>query len=143
MSSWMFSARLAISALWLTFVALAEGACAAGTFDRSSYGYRVQSYSQTWPYESRQPFEYRDSYRYRNPYEYRDPFRRPYPAPWMGRSPSWNAPRSRVFSPDRGVTCDRRKEVCYKWHNKSHEWRPDRSDTKDTFGKKAARRLNQ
>jgi hypothetical protein len=76
---------------------------------------------------------------------YADPyaFRRPYGSPWMGQRPYWNAPQSRVFSSDPGVVCDRRKAVCYKWHNGSREWRPDRSDTRDNFGKKAARRLNQ
>jgi hypothetical protein len=48
-----------------------------------------------------------------------------------------------MLSPDPGVVCDRRKAVCYKWHNGSREWRPDRSDTRDNFGKKAARRLDQ
>ena len=86
-----------------------------------------------------------DDYAQTPPYRYSDPyvFQRPYGSPWMGRSPSWGAPLSRVFSPDAGVVCDRRKAVCYKWHNGSHEWRPDRSDTRDNFGKKAARRLGQ
>jgi hypothetical protein len=79
------------------------------------------------------------------PYGYADPyaFQRPYGSPWIGPRPYWNAPPSRMFSPDPGVVCDRRKAVCYKWHNGSREWRPDRSDTRDNFGKKAARRLDQ
>jgi hypothetical protein len=124
----MNQAKLAMVALCLAFAALSQGACAAGSVDRRFYGYGgTDDYGQVWPYE------------YRDPYK----LQRPYGSPWMGQRPYWNAPQSRVFSRDPGVRCDRRKEVCYKWHNKSREWRPDRSDTKDNFGKKAARRLNQ
>lgn len=111
---------LAVASLWL-------GAC-VGTFDQPFY-----SYGGTQGYGQNRAYEYRDPYAWQ----------RPYGTPGMGQRPYWNAPQSRVYSPDSGVRCDRRKEVCYKWHNKSREWRPDRSDTKDNFGKKAARRLNQ
>ena len=131
----MNQARHAIVVLSLAVAALAQGACAAETLNPSffSYGGTGDYYGQTTPYQ----YQYRD-YQYRDPYT----FRRPYGYGGT-QGPYWNSPQSRVFSPDSGVKCDRRKEVCYKWHNNSREWRPDRSDTKDTFGKKAARRINQ
>ena len=123
----MKRASRAIAVLCLALATLSLGAC-AGTFDQPFYSYGgTPSYGQSRAYE------------YRDPYTWQ----RPYGTPGMGQRPYWNAPQSRAYSPDSGVRCDRRKEVCYKWHNKSREWRPDRSDTKDNFRKKAARRLNQ
>jgi hypothetical protein len=129
------SAKLAIVALCLALAALSQGACAADTLNSRFYSYgRTEDY-----YGQTRPYQYRDPYTYRDPYA----LQHPYGSPGMGQRPYWYAPQSRVFSPDPRVRCDRRKEVCYKWHDRSREWRPDRSDTKDTFGKKAARRLNQ
>ena len=116
-----------------------HSACAAGTFDHRFYSYGQSDGGQTDYYDQT------DYYGQTRPYEYRDPYayQRPYGSSWMGQRPYWNTPQSRVFAPDPGVACDRRREVCYKWHDSSREWRPDRSDTKDNFGKKAARRLNR
>jgi hypothetical protein len=120
--------------LCLAIAALSHSACAADTFDRRFYSYGPSDgYRQTDYYGQTRPYEYHDPYAYQ----------RPYASPWTGQRPYWNPPRSRVFSPDPGVACDRRREVCYKWHDGSREWRPDRSDTKDNFGKKAARRLER
>jgi hypothetical protein len=120
------STTLAIAAL--CFASLAQVGCATDTFFPSYSGFgQTDDYGQSPPY------------RYADPYA----FQPPYASPWMGRRPYWNAPQSRVFSPDPGMVCDQRKAVCYKWHNGSREWRPDRSDTRDNFGKKAARRLNR
>lgn len=129
----MKPARLAILALCLGASALTLSACLIGTPNTRfySYGGAEDYYGQTQPYQYG-AYQYRDPYTSRRPYGYGGT-----------QGPYRYSPQSRVFSPDRGVTCDRRKEVCYKWHDKSREWRPDRSDTKDTFGKKAARRLNQ
>jgi hypothetical protein len=129
----MNQAPLAI-VLCVAFAALSQSACAADTFDRRFHSYgQSDGYGQSDYYGQTRPYEYRDPYAYQ----------RPYGSPGMGQRPYWNAPRSRVFAPDPGVRCDRRKQVCYKWHEGSREWRPDRSDTKDNFGKKAARRLNR
>lgn len=125
----MKRASRAIAVLCLALATLSLGAC-AGTFDQPFYSY---SYGGTQDYGQNRAYEYRDPYTWQ----------RPYGTPGMGQRPYWNAPQSRVYSPDSGVRCDRRKEVCYKWHNNSGEWRPDRSDTKDNFGKRAARRLDQ
>jgi hypothetical protein len=136
----MNPAKLAIVAFCLACWALSQAGCAAGTFRSPIYGGGWTSdYGQPRSYYG-QPLPY-----YGQPYEYRDPYgyQRPYDPPGMGQRPYWYAPRSRVFSPNPGVSCDRRKAVCYKWHKGSGEWRPDRSDTKDNFGKKAARRLKQ
>ena len=43
---------------------------------------------------------------------------------------------NRIYRVDNGVVCDPRRQVCLK------EGRPDRSETRDFFGKKAARRVN-
>jgi hypothetical protein len=43
---------------------------------------------------------------------------------------------NRIFRADDDVVCNRRERVCYK------DGHPDRSETRDFFGKKAARRLN-
>ena len=43
---------------------------------------------------------------------------------------------NKIFRPDDDVVCNRRERVCFK------DGRPDRSETRDFFGKKAARRLN-
>jgi hypothetical protein len=129
----MNRAKRAIVALGLACAVVFLGACTLGTV-------RSPVYAGGWASDYGQPRPY-----YGQPYGYRDPYGypRPYGLPGMGQRPYWDAPRSRVFSPNPGVTCDRRKAVCYKWHQGSGEWRPDRSDTKDNFGKKAARRLNQ
>lgn len=125
--------KLAIVALCLACGVLFLGACTLGTIRSPVYaGAWTSDYGQTRPY-------------YGQPYDDRDPYavQRPYGPPGMGQRPYWDAPRSRVFSPNPGVRCDPRKAVCYKWHQGSREWLPDRSDTKDNFGKKAARRLKQ
>jgi hypothetical protein len=127
------SLKFAIVALLVAGGALAQGACTMGTVRSPVYsGGWTNDYGQTRPY-------------YGQPYDYRDPYaiHRPYGPPVMEPRGYWDGPRSRVFSPNPGVECDRRKAVCYKWHRGSGEWRPDRSDTKDNFGKKAARRLKQ
>ena len=43
---------------------------------------------------------------------------------------------NRIYRVDDNVVCNRRSEVCYK------NGRPDRSETRDYFGKKAARRVD-
>lgn len=43
---------------------------------------------------------------------------------------------NRVYRVDDDVVCNRSKEICYK------NGRPDRSETRDYFGKKAARRVD-
>lgn len=43
---------------------------------------------------------------------------------------------NRIYRVDNDVVCDRRREICYK------NGRPDRSETKEFFGKKAARRID-
>ena len=43
---------------------------------------------------------------------------------------------NRIYRVDDDVVCNRPKEVCYK------NGRPDRSETRDYFGKKAARRVD-
>jgi hypothetical protein len=43
---------------------------------------------------------------------------------------------NRIYRVDDDVVCNRRSEVCYK------NGRPDRSETRDYFGKKAARRVD-
>jgi hypothetical protein len=43
---------------------------------------------------------------------------------------------NRIFRPDDDVVCNRRERVCYK------DGHPDRSETRDFFGKKAARRVD-
>ena len=130
----MGRAKFTIAGLCLAFAALTQSGCLVDTGSPRLYSSdgAENYYGQT------QPYQYR-AYQYPDPYVWQ----RPYGSPWLGQRPYWNAPQPRVFSPDPGVRCDRRKEVCYKWHDRSGEWRPDRSDTKDTFGKKAARRLNQ
>lgn len=40
-----------------------------------------------------------------------------------------------IFRPDDDVVCNRRERACYK------DGRPDRSETRDAFGKKAAKKL--
>lgn len=133
----MKRASRTIAGLCLALAELSLGAC-AGTFDQPFFSYgATQGYGGG--YGGTQSYGQNRAYEYRDPYTWQ----RPYGTPGMGQRPYWNAPQSRAYSPDSGVRCDRRKEVCYKWHNKSREWRPDRSDTKDNFGKKAARRLNQ
>ena len=135
----MMQAKLAI-VLCLALAALSQSSCEAATFDRRSYSYgQTDYYGQTDHYGQADYLGQTRRYEYRDPYAYQ----RPYGSPWMGQRPYGYAPRPQVFSPDPGVRCNLRKEVCYKWHNESREWRPDRSDTKENFGKKAARRLNR
>jgi hypothetical protein len=43
---------------------------------------------------------------------------------------------NRIFRPDDDVVCNRRDKVCFK------NGHPDRSETRDFFGKKAARRID-
>jgi hypothetical protein len=43
---------------------------------------------------------------------------------------------NRIYRVDDDVVCNRQQEVCYK------NGRPDRSETRDYFGKKAARRVD-
>ena len=43
---------------------------------------------------------------------------------------------NRIYRIDDDVVCNRLREVCYK------NGRPDRSETKDFFGKSAARKVN-
>lgn len=43
---------------------------------------------------------------------------------------------NRIYRVDDDVVCNRRQEVCFK------NGRPDRSETRDYFGKKAGRRVN-
>jgi hypothetical protein len=121
----MNRAGLVIAALCLA--SLPEAGCATDEFLSPLSGFgQTDDYGQTPPYG------------YSDPYASQPPY-----GPWMGQRPYWNAPQSRTFSPDPGVVCDQRQAVCYKWHDGSGEWRPDRSDTRDNFGKKAARRLDQ
>ena len=47
-----------------------------------------------------------------------------------------DAGTNRIYRVDDDVVCNRPKEVCYK------NGRPDRSETRDYFGKKAARRVD-
>lgn len=44
---------------------------------------------------------------------------------------------NKIFLPDDDVVCSRRERVCFK------DGRPDRSETRDVFGKKAARQIGQ
>jgi hypothetical protein len=43
---------------------------------------------------------------------------------------------NKIFRPDDDVVCNRREKVCFK------NGHPDRSETRDLFGKKAARRID-
>jgi hypothetical protein len=43
---------------------------------------------------------------------------------------------NKIFRPDDDVVCNRREKVCFK------DGHPDRSETRDHFGKKAARRID-
>ncbi len=62
----------------------------------------------------------------------------------FGRSPAREADRIRdragtnsIFRPDDGVVCNRRERVCLR------DGRPNRAETRDFFGKKAARRVQK
>jgi hypothetical protein len=44
---------------------------------------------------------------------------------------------NKIFRPDDDIMCNRRERVCFK------DGRPDRSETRDIFGKKAARRIGR
>ena len=94
----MNRATLVIAALCLT--SLPEIGCAADKFSPPFSGF-----GQTEDDGQSPPYGYADPYA----------FQRPYGSPWMGQRPYWNAPQSRVFSPDPGVVCDQRKAVCYNW----------------------------
>lgn len=48
-----------------------------------------------------------------------------------------NAGTNRIFRPEDDVVCNRRSRVCLE------DGRPDRSETREFFGKKAARRLQK
>lgn len=49
----------------------------------------------------------------------------------------------RSYFPEYGLKCDPRRAVCYKWSERRDRWQPDRSETRDYFGKKAAKRLKR
>jgi hypothetical protein len=103
---------------------------ATPVWDSSGYG-QMQPYPYVvHPYPYGQPYAWR-------PAPYRDWYGRPYPY-----APYQYVPRSGLFSPGQGVTCDRSRGICYRWHNRGREWRSDRSETRDYFGRRAARRLN-
>jgi hypothetical protein len=62
---------------------------------------------------------------------------------YFGRGPARRVDRirdqartNRIFRPDDNVVCNRRDKVCLK------NGHPDRSETRDFFGKKAARRID-
>jgi hypothetical protein len=131
----MISALLKSAALCLILVATAG--CVTGGSSLTAWSAGRPVYAESRP-----------------AYGYGPPVRVPYDSQTVPQHPYWNnprgaprpywqAPRPRSFSPNPGVVCNERKAVCYKWHNGSREWRADRSDTRDVFGKKAARRLNQ
>ena len=64
---------------------------------------------------------------------------RPWFGPYGGTYGSYVRPRyddDQPFRPSRHVVCDPDDRVCYK------NGHPDRSETRDFFGKKAARRMD-
>ena len=129
---WMNRAKLAIVALCLACGVVSLGACTMGTVRSPIYGSGWMSdYGQTRPTTvSLTNIEILMVIRVRT-------VRRGWGSAHTGMR------HSRGSSPRSWRVVHRRKAVCYKWHKDSGEWRPDRSDTKDNFGKRAARRLNQ
>jgi hypothetical protein len=76
-------------------------------------------------------------------YTYRRQRLNPRPGYREGGYRDWRPERPQTFFPEHGVKCNPRRAVCYKWDEHRDRWRPDRSETRDFFGKKAAKRLKR
>ncbi len=124
----------ALRALGLLSLSVLVSACTVTRYSTTSDGYGYYDAVPNPPVYIYRDIERGSRFRPAHP-------RRDAPPPPHRLFPDWRHREPRGFYPEYGLRCDPRRAVCYTWDERHDRWRPDRSETRDYFGKKAAKRL--